>query len=85
MCSAQLGKISLTELPSDLFLLENVATLWLNDNKLVSLPREIAQLKRLVWLAANGNQLSSLPNEIGQLTKLERLVVRHLFVLDRAS
>jgi Leucine-rich repeat (LRR) protein len=36
--------MGLTEVPSELFRMNNVKRLWLNDNKLCSLPSEIAQL-----------------------------------------
>jgi hypothetical protein len=42
--------MGLTELPSELFCMKNLNTIWLNDNKLCSLPSDIALLTKLEWL-----------------------------------
>jgi Leucine-rich repeat (LRR) protein len=42
--------MGLTELPSELFRMTNVKTLWLHNNDLCSLPSEIAHLTTLVNL-----------------------------------
>jgi len=39
--------MGLTELPSELFRMKNLKTLWLGGNKLCSLPGEIAHLATL--------------------------------------
>ena len=39
--------MGLTELPSELFRMKNVKTLWLSSNNLCSLPSEIAHLATL--------------------------------------
>jgi Leucine-rich repeat (LRR) protein len=39
--------MGLTEMPSELFRMKNLKTLWLNVNKLCSLPSEIAHLSTL--------------------------------------
>ncbi len=43
--------MGLTEVPAELFRMENVKTLWLNDNHLCSLPSEIAHLTTLEVLS----------------------------------
>jgi Leucine-rich repeat (LRR) protein len=42
--------MGLTKLPSELFRMKNVKSLWLNDNHLSSLPGEVALLRTLEWL-----------------------------------
>jgi hypothetical protein len=44
--------MGLTEMPSELFRMKNLKTLWLNVNKLCSLPSEIAHLSTLeeLWV-----------------------------------
>ncbi len=42
--------MGLMEVPSELFRMKNVKSLWLNDNKLCSLPSEIAHLTTLETL-----------------------------------
>jgi Leucine-rich repeat (LRR) protein len=44
--------MGLTELPSELFRMKNVKTLWLGSNKLCSLPSEIAHMTTLeeLWV-----------------------------------
>jgi Leucine-rich repeat (LRR) protein len=44
------GGMGLMELPSELFRMKNVTTLFLIDNNLCSLPNEIAHLRTLEWL-----------------------------------
>jgi hypothetical protein len=46
----QLVRMGLMEVPSELFRMKNVKSLWLNDNKLCSLPSEIAHLTTLETL-----------------------------------
>jgi hypothetical protein len=43
-------RLRLTELPSELFRMKNLKTLWLTDNNLCSLPSEIAHLATLEQL-----------------------------------
>ncbi|XCN75224.1 MAG: COR domain-containing protein [Candidatus Electrothrix aestuarii] len=61
---------SLTELPPELFELNNLTELDLNDNQLSSLPPELGQLSNLTLLDLRYNQLSSLPSSIAQLSDL---------------
>jgi hypothetical protein len=48
----QLGRMDLTDVPSELFRMKNVKQLFLSINKLCSLPSEIAQLPALeeLWV-----------------------------------
>jgi hypothetical protein len=80
--SLQLQGIALTELPSELFHMNNIEQLKLNDNNLGSLPSEIALLTKLEGLFVSHNQLTALPPELGLLGKLKRLFVSHTAVID---
>lgn len=68
-----LSKLSLTELPPELFELTELRVLWLSDNQLTHLPPEIGALTNMVRLRLNKNQLAALPPEFGALTELREL------------
>jgi len=63
----------LTELPSELFQLRNLTTLYLGNNKLTFLSPKISQLANLTKFSLGDNRLSSLPTELFQLTNLTHL------------
>ena len=65
----------LTELPAELFHLENLTKLHLGRNQLASIPSVVSQLRNLTALHLNLNQLTTLPAEICQLKKLEKLIL----------
>ncbi len=46
----QLGRMGLTEVPSELFCMKNVTELYLHFNDICSLPSEIAHLETLEGL-----------------------------------
>ncbi len=68
-----LSKLSLNELPPELFELTNLRVLWLSENQLTALPPEIGALRQLARLRLNKNQLAALPPEFGALTELREL------------
>ena len=61
--SINLMSEGITELPPEIGTLENLQTLYLQNNKLFKLPEEILQLKKLGYLNLHGNPLS-IPPEI---------------------
>src|SRR5258706_9870417 len=65
--------LGLLQLPSEIWQLTNLESLYLNNNQLSQLPIEIGQLTNLESLHLSNNGLSQLPAEIGQLTNLEWL------------
>jgi internalin A len=76
-----LDGLGLTELPSELWQLNNLEYLYINGNitrdNLHELPPEIGQLTNLVELWLQFNELETLPPEIGNLENLEVLVVNY--------
>ena len=50
--------------------LQQLQTLYLNNNKLTLIPTEIGQLQQLQLLDLDYNKLRSIPKEIGQLQQL---------------
>ncbi|AUP79786.1 leucine-rich repeat domain-containing protein [Flavivirga eckloniae] len=65
--------LDLTELPPEIFELENLTELDLSSNQLSSLPDGISKLTDLTKLYLSSNQLSSLPDGISKLTDLTEL------------
>ena len=63
----------LTEIPAEVFELEYLKVLKLNNNQLASLPEAIGNLQNLFLLNLWGNQLTSLPEAIGNLQNLSSL------------
>ncbi|MCH2048279.1 MAG: leucine-rich repeat protein, partial [Trichodesmium sp. ALOHA_ZT_67] len=68
-----LRECKLTEVPGDVWELEQLEVLDLVDNKLTSLPESIGKLSNLTRLYLSGNKLTSLPESIGNLSNLTRL------------
>src|SRR5688572_10762815 len=73
--SLDLSQLRLTDLPSELWLLPQLESLYLHRNRLRSLPAEIGLLINLQTLSLDFNQLTNLPPEIQQLTYLQGLYV----------
>jgi internalin A len=71
-----LSDLGLTELPPELWQLNNLRWLNLFYNQLTNLPSEIGQLTKLQALWLNGNSLRELPPEIGQLNQLGVLLIQ---------
>uniref|UniRef100_A0A061RCG5 Leucine rich repeat protein n=1 Tax=Tetraselmis sp. GSL018 TaxID=582737 RepID=A0A061RCG5_9CHLO len=68
-----LSELDLTDIPDEVFSLENLQELSLAGNRLQSLPPRIGELKSLQRLQLSGNQLDRLPAQIGLLSCLEGL------------
>ncbi|MCI5129511.1 MAG: GTPase, partial [Candidatus Electrothrix sp. AUS3] len=68
-----LSQQGLTELPPELFQLEQLTKLYFGDNQLTELLPKIVQLEQLIELDLSYNQITSLPPQIAQLSKLELL------------
>jgi Leucine-rich repeat (LRR) protein len=68
-----LYQMGLTEVPKEVWQLQQLQKLYLSNNRLTKLPKEIGLLRQLGQLSLNGNQLTDLPKEIGQLQKLQFL------------
>ncbi|NEO57234.1 MAG: GTPase, partial [Okeania sp. SIO3B5] len=63
----------LTEIPTQVWELEQLEVLNLSGNQLTTLPESISQLINLTRLYLSGNQLTTLPESISQLTNLTML------------
>jgi Leucine-rich repeat (LRR) protein len=68
-----LCKLTLVQIPSEVWLFPALQFLYLSDNQLSTLPAEIGQLAALQFLDLDNNHLSTLPAEIGQLSALRVL------------
>ncbi len=68
-----LSSNSLTEIPTEVFDLEWLETLYLIDNQLTSVAESITRLTNLSTLDLGGNQLTSVPESITNLTNLSTL------------
>ncbi|MCP4108250.1 MAG: leucine-rich repeat protein [Desulfobacteraceae bacterium] len=72
----------LTQIPTEVFELEQLKTLNLKGNSLTSLPDSIIQLKHLTSLDLSFNRLTDVPDSIFQLQKLTRLNLRENKLTD---
>ena len=66
-----LNDMSLTILPEDFGLLENLTSLELRENLIKDLPQSLANLKKLERLDLGDNEIEELPPHIGELSSLE--------------
>ena len=71
--SLDLSGKGLTELPAELWQLNNLTKLDLSINQLTAVPKELGQLLNLTELDLSQNQLSAVPPELGQLSNLTAL------------
>ena len=76
MRSLHLRNNELTEVPSDVWGLANLVTLWTSNNRLATLPSELSRLSLLKTLWVNDNVLTVLPPELGALRQLTDLRVQ---------
>ncbi|MFM7437881.1 MAG: leucine-rich repeat domain-containing protein, partial [Snowella sp.] len=63
----------LTELPKEIFKLNNLTGLYLGFNQISEIPDEIAELKNLTTLTLFSNQISEIPDAIAKLKNLKKL------------
>ncbi|KAJ8318621.1 hypothetical protein KUTeg_003712 [Tegillarca granosa] len=61
----------------ELWKLQHLTSLYLNDNNLLRLPPEINKLTCLTFLDLSCNKLRSLPAELGDLMHLRELLLHH--------
>jgi len=66
----------LTHIPAEVFELEHLEVLNLNENRLTAIPDTIGQLHNLTSLNLSENQLTAVPDTIGQLRNLTSLNLR---------
>ena len=65
-------------IPSAIWSLESLQTIYLDDNQLASISPEISNLVNLQWLSIRGSQLKGvLPPEIGKLVNLHALYLNY--------
>jgi Leucine-rich repeat (LRR) protein len=65
-----LGYQKLTEVPTEVFQLQNLTGLNLSGNQIVKIPDAISQLQNLTGLNLSGNQIVKIPDAISQLQNL---------------
>ena len=70
-----LGSNQLTTLPPDMGGLNNLKTLWLDDNHLDDFPVVLCSIKSLEELHMSGNQLNFIPQSINALKNLKTLAL----------
>ncbi|NMG59344.1 hypothetical protein E1H12_12665 [Geitlerinema sp. P-1104] len=68
-----LSGLGLTTLPSEVWDLQNLRWLYLNNNQLQEFSPQFGQLQNLEDLELNNNQLQEFPPQFGQLQNLRRL------------
>jgi len=71
---------TIRNLSPNLWKLQHLTSLYLNNNNLVRLPPEIGQLSCLVQLDVSCNKLRNLPAEIGELVMLRELLLHNNFI-----
>lgn len=71
---------TIRNLSPNLWKLQHLTSLYLNDNNLVRIPSEISRLTCLVQLDLSCNKLRNLPPEIGELTTLRELLLHNNFI-----
>ena len=64
----------------NLWKLQHLTSLYLNNNNLVRLPPEIGRLSCLMQLDVSCNKLRNLPAEIGELVMLRELLLHNNFI-----
>lgn len=69
----ELSSGNLTEIPPEVFELEQLEVLILRHNRLTSVPDSITRLQNLTRLSLSDNQLTTLPDSIARLQNLTRL------------
>lgn len=67
----------LTEIPDEVFELEDLEALYLNGNLITSIPESISKLKKLRTLDLTSNELENLPDSISDLNELRALYLRN--------
>ena len=68
-----LTRIGITRIAPEIELLNNLISLYADNNNLTALPPEIKNLTQLIYLGLSNNKLTTLPPEIKNLTHLTHL------------
>ena len=71
----QYQNFKLDFVPQEIFELEDLTQLWLDNNLLTVVPSAIGELKRLEVLSMCNNQLTTIPPEVCLLERLQRLLL----------
>lgn len=71
---------TIRNLSPNLWKLQHLTALYLNDNNLVRIPPDISRLTCLIHLDLSCNKLRQLPPEIGELTTLRELNLHNNFL-----
>ncbi|KAI4828423.1 hypothetical protein KUCAC02_022519 [Chaenocephalus aceratus] len=67
----------LSALPVEVYSLNKLCSMTLQQNRLESLPEELGQLENLTQLDLSNNLLKDLPSSLGRLTSLQKLTLSH--------
>lgn len=68
---------TIRNLSPQLWHLQHLTSLYLNNNNLIRVPPDIAELRCLVYLDLSSNHLRSLPAELGDLVELRELLLNN--------
>ncbi|XP_013381923.1 CCR4-NOT transcription complex subunit 6-like [Lingula anatina] len=71
---------TIRNLSPQLWQLEHLTSLYLNDNNLTRLPADICRLQNLVYLDLSANKLRSLPAELGDMITLRELLLNNNYL-----
>lgn len=71
---------TIRNLSPNLWKLQHLTSLYLNDNNLTRIPPEICRLTCLVQLDLSCNKLRNLPPEIGELVTLRELLLHNNYI-----
>jgi Leucine-rich repeat (LRR) protein len=73
----KLSDRNLTDIPKEVFKLQNLTRLYLHSNQIRCIPEDIVELINLKRIDLSHNQISEIPDLITQLTKLEVLALHN--------
>ena len=71
---------TIRNLSPQLWELQHLTSLYLNDNNLSRIPPDISKLQHLVYLDLSSNKLRSLPAELGDMHLLRELLLSHNYL-----
>jgi small GTP-binding protein len=75
----------LTQIPDELFALEQLRTLNLSGNRLATVPQAITRLRNLTHLDLSNNELLEIPQPVFELNSLEGLLLQNNPIRDVTS
>ena len=71
---------TIRNLSPQLWELQHLTSLYLNDNNLARIPPDISKLQHLVYLDLSSNKLRSLPAELGDMHTLRELLLSNNYL-----